>query len=129
VLEAQAHPFDLIAQVDAREVESHRPVHRVLDRAGEDFAVGEVLLAVRALPGPPAEREGEVNAGASDFGVLLVAQPVHQARLLVAEGMPVGDRIGLVEAARLVDEFLVVEQAHLRCLSLRLCRPADDRPA
>ena len=44
-LEAQAHPRDLPAADHRRQVEADFALDRVLDRAGEELAVGHVVVA------------------------------------------------------------------------------------
>ena len=56
VLEAEAHAGHLAAAVGGRERERDLAVRRVLDRAGEELAVGHVVLARAGDPGAARRR-------------------------------------------------------------------------
>ena len=106
--------------MDGGEAEGDVAVDPVLDRAGEDLAVGEVLGAVAVDPGPAGDAELQVGVGGDDVQFSLLAQQIDQALLPVADGPPRGHWVSLVEVAGAEDEILVLGQAHLGVLGERL---------
>src|SRR5690242_8209557 len=63
LVEAQAHVVDLAGAEDGRERERDLALRAVVERGGEDLAVGEVLVAVGQEPAPALAPDGEGEVG------------------------------------------------------------------
>ena len=77
-LEAEADAGDLAAGVGRRQVEGDLALGRVLDRAGEELAVGHVVLAVGGLEVAAGDVQLQVGAGPLDVDLLAALDPLGE---------------------------------------------------
>src|SRR5205814_10025220 len=75
-LEAEPHTGDLAAPVARREMEADLALGRVLDRTGEELAIGHVVLAVGGDEGPLGDPDPQVGAIPSDVDLGAALDPV-----------------------------------------------------
>ncbi len=99
-LEAQAHAGDLAAADHGRQVEGDLALDRVLDRAGEELAVGHVVLADAGDELAAGDAELDVGAGGGHADLLAPLDPLGQARGLLRGPLPGGQRVGVGRRGR-----------------------------
>ena len=128
-LEAQAHVAALAAVVQRGHAERDLALDRALRRRAEDLAVGQVRLAGAGLPGAPLDVDAQVGAGGRDVQLAHAGEPLDQAGVALAQLAPGGDRVGLVEQQRRVDEALPGTGAHARGLRAERGRIGGADPA
>ena len=119
-LEAQAHVAVGAAVLQRRHVEQDLALDAALRRTAEDLAVGQVRLARARLPRTALDVDAQIGAGRDDVQLAHAREPVDQPLVALAERAPGGDRVGLVEQQRRVDELLPGR----RCPCARSARPA-----
>ena len=113
VLEGELDALHLAALIDARVVVADPAVDRVLDRAGEDLAIGEVAQALAVLEDAPVDAHGQVDIGALDVDALAAVEKVDVHLLTHAHFLPARDRVGVVEHAGGEDKLGEIGQAHV----------------
>ena len=129
VLEAHAHAGHGAAAVARREREDDLAVHRVLHRAGEELAVGHVVLAHARDPVAPRHAKRDVGAVRLDADLLLALHPVREPPHLLRLALPSGHRIPVEGEAGRVVEVLVGGQRHARLARKGVRREERERPS
>ena len=113
VLEAKTNARDLAARVQRGELrEADRPLGRVLHRAAEELATGDVRAAGVDLHRAARDRQAEVGLGTDDPHLLGGVEAVGVALHALALGVP-------VEQARAVEELGELGRPHARFLRER----------
>jgi hypothetical protein len=117
VLERQSHAVAFAAVMNGGEREIDLAFDAFDHRAGANFAVGEIFVAVAIDPGVAGDGHFYVGAvGGDDVVVALAVEEIDQPLLPLAHLPPGCDRIGAIEQAGAEDEVFVLRQAHLRVL-------------
>src|SRR3954449_1022192 len=77
-LELEVNARDLAARVARRQVEGDLALRRILDRPGEEFAVGHVVLAAGRDEGAALHAEAQCGAVAGDMNLGAALDPVGE---------------------------------------------------
>ena len=97
---------------------------------GEYFAVWEIVVAVAIDPFHAGDTQTNIRAvGGDDAVIALAVEKVGEALLALADALPGGDRVRLVQEAGPENEILIFRQAHLRVLRRSLRRILRAAPA
>src|SRR4051812_14335530 len=130
VLEPEGHAADLPARVGGRERERDHAVRGVLDRTGEELAVGHVVVPVAGHPGAARDVQGDVGArGVLEADLLLAIHPLGEPLDGVGLALPRGYRILVVGEAGAEEEVLEARQRHAGVRRIRLRGVHRERPA
>ena len=126
-LEAQPRALDALAAPRRRHRERHDALGRILVRAREDLAVGQVVAAGRADPAAAADAHAQVGALGHDAQLVDLRELRDEPVLPLALGAPGDDRVGLVELERARQQVAVAverEAGGLRVGGGRVLRAA-----
>ena len=80
----------------------------VFDGAGEDFAIGKILMAVAVDPAASLDGEFEVGVFSDDAHFAGGVEEIGEALLAFGDFFPGGDGVGQVEQTAAEDEVFVV---------------------
>src|SRR6266849_503148 len=108
--EHQSYSLDGVSLVGCRDVKGNHPVGAVLNRAGEEFAAGEVAFAVAIDEDAVFDGERQVCASAFNMNVAAPFQPIDKALLLRGDFLPARYGIGVVQEAGIEDKFFKFAQ-------------------
>ena len=122
VLEFEPDVFKPNARINRRRVELNHAVHRVFDRTGKDFAVGDVSQADARLSADAFDAEREVSAGSLELDAVGLFHPLRQ-------GHHGARHLAVVHGADVEIKILKRFGAHIGRLRHARCRPAQDAPA
>jgi len=128
--EGEANAVALAAAVYCWEAVADGPLDGVLDRAGEDLAVGKVFVSVAV--DPAAARDGQLQIGTvrrGEANLVLAVQVVGQPLLAFADAAPRRNRIVVMQQPGAEHEFLVRRERHLGILRRGVARKLRAAPA
>ena len=130
VFEGELHAVAFAAVMHGGEAEVDLAIDAVDDRAGEDFAIGEILVAVAIDPGHAGDAHADIGSvGSDDVIVALAVQEIGELLLALADLFPGCDGVGMIEQAGAEDEILIFGQTHLGILRRGLCGELRAAPA
>ncbi len=118
--EGQLRAFDSHAAIDSRVCELDPAIDRVLDRAGENLAIGHIVCAAGIQECATLDRERQVNVGSTQDNLVFALHKIHGCLLVFSDLFPVSDRIRFVGVHSAEDKISILLKTHLRILGIAI---------
>ncbi len=115
-LEGEDDVVAFAAVVDGGEGVADGAFGGVFDGTGEDFAVGEIFVAVAVDPCAAVDGEAEVGVFGDDADFFFSIEIIDEALLGFGDFFPGGDGVGEVKESGAEDEILIVVERHFGIL-------------